>query len=176
MIKNRIELAKHFANLGLSKGAEIGVCDGYYSEVLLKTIPNLLLLCCDTWEDGTKWFESYGPALELLTPYKKAIIYREKSVDLAKNIPDASLDFVFIDGEHSYKSVHEDLWAWTPKVRKGGIISGHDYYVTKHGNRGVVEAVDEFAKDFDYKLELTEWDKTLPRKDDHQPCWFFTQK
>ena len=49
MITDRIELAKHFASLGFTKGAEIGVADGRYSKILCETIPSLKLIGVDVW-------------------------------------------------------------------------------------------------------------------------------
>lgn len=65
---------------------------------------------------------------------------RKTSVDGAKEFEDASIDVVFIDACHSYECVKEDIAAWLPKVKTGGIISGHDYY---WGDNGVKRAVDE---------------------------------
>ena len=52
----------------------------------------------------------------------------------------ASLDFVYIDACHDYRKVKNDICAWLPRVRSGGIIAGHDYD-RHHG--GVMKAVDE---------------------------------
>ena len=51
------------------------------------------------------------------------------SADAAKMVPDGSLDFVYIDGNHGYDAVLDDLMAWTPKVKEGGFIAGHDYRI-----------------------------------------------
>ena len=58
---------------------------------------------------------------------ERIIIKRNKSVNAAKEIIDGSIDIVFIDGNHSYKSVKEDIKAWLPKVRAGGFLCGHNY-------------------------------------------------
>ena len=50
------------------------------------------------------------------------------------------MDIVFLDADHKYKSVKEDIEAWYPKVRKGGILSGHDFRYTEWG---VIKAVTE---------------------------------
>ncbi len=42
---------------------------------------------------------------------------------------DKSIDFVFIDGDHSYDAVIKDIKAWLPKIKTGGILSGHDYEI-----------------------------------------------
>lgn len=49
------------------------------------------------------------------------------SVEVADSFKDESLDFVFIDGDHAYESIKEDILAWMPKIKNGGILAGHDY-------------------------------------------------
>lgn len=56
-----------------------------------------------------------------------AVFMHMSSAQAAAFISDGSLDLVFIDADHSYDGVAQDIALWTPKVRKGGIISGHDY-------------------------------------------------
>ena len=56
-------------------------------------------------------------------------------------IADGDLDWVFIDANHNYDYVRADIAAWTPKVRPGGIIAGHDYL--DRDGWGVIRAVDE---------------------------------
>jgi cephalosporin hydroxylase len=62
-------------------------------------------------------------------------------------VPDRSLDFVYIDGNHGYEAVLDDLAAWSPKVRTGGFISGHDYRVNAAKPFiEVVEAVNDWTR------------------------------
>jgi predicted O-methyltransferase YrrM len=173
-MKNRIELIKHFRDLGYKKGAEIGVFDGRFSEVICETIPGVELFCIDSWEIG-KIFPKKKIAVERLSKYPNVTIMHNTSLDAVKVINDRSLDFVFIDGEHSYPSVKEDIEAWTPKIKIGGIVSGHDFYKTRTGNTGVIDAVEEYTKKYNYKLELTDWDKDNPVRDDRQPSWYFNK-
>lgn len=174
-MKNRTELAKHFATLGFTKGAEVGVYTGYYSRTLLDNIPGLELLCVDSWTAGTWRERAYPVAKEVLTRYPGATLLRLPSVEAAKTVQDGSLDFVFIDADHSYKSVKEDLRAWSPKVRKGGIVSGHDYMEGRK-TVDVIRAVDEYVKEHNVELLLTDNDTKNPIKDDRQPCWYFIQQ
>ena len=53
-----------------------------------------------------------------------------------------SLDLVFIDGDHSYDAVVDDIEAWEPKVRPGGVLGGHDFAVNFEG---VIRAVTEWV-------------------------------
>jgi len=75
------------------------------------------------------------------------------SWDAASEFEDGSVDFVFIDADHEYDSVVKDIESWLPKVKKGGIISGHDYF----NPCGVKQAVDE---KFGNKVKF------------NGPCWF----
>lgn len=59
------------------------------------------------------------------TPKVHLII--ESSIEATKRFKDESIDFVYIDANHSYTFVRDDIQAWLPKVKKGGIIGGHDY-------------------------------------------------
>lgn len=171
-MKNRIKLLEHFRDIEFTKGAEIGVFDGRFSEQMLQIIPNLKLLSIDSWEMG-KIFPKKKVAVERLSKFENSTIIHDTSLNAAKEVEDRSLDFVFIDGEHSYKSVKEDINAWAPKVRVGGIVSGHDYYVTKTCNTGVIDAVNEYINEHNYKLKLTSHDFDNPIRDDRQHSWYF---
>jgi predicted O-methyltransferase YrrM len=146
----RVTLAQLFLDLGFINGAEIGVQTGVYSEVLLKNNPNLQLMCVDPWRayHGVTQEQSdkvYDWAISRLEPYKDRVtILRETSVEAARNVPDASLDFVYIDGAHDFNNVMLDILHWYPKVKRYGIFSGHDYYIFFRG--GVVRAVDTFTQ------------------------------
>lgn len=64
-----------------------------------------------------------------IEPFTDLITHIElPSVHAASQFHDASVDVVFIDGAHDYESVKADIAAWLPKVKKGGMISGHDYH------------------------------------------------
>lgn len=52
---------------------------------------------------------------------------RQRSTEAAKLYPDKSIDFVFIDGQHTYAAVCADIDAWLPKVKPGGLLAGHDH-------------------------------------------------
>lgn len=173
---NRTELAKHFAKKGFTKGAEIGVFYGYYSRVLLDNIPNLELLCVDSWNKNNARSRAYDLVLDLAKIYPNMSVVKANSMDAVKDVKDGSLDFVFIDADHHYKPVKEDITEWAKKVRVGGIVSGHDYVESRSGDCQVIKAVDEYVAEHKLKLELTDNDHHNPRRDDRQPCWYFTKK
>lgn len=76
-------------------------------------------------------------------------LIREKSVDAASRFQDNSIDFVYIDGDHTLEGIQADINAWWPKVKTGGIFCGDDYNPGKTGKGfkyGVVEGVNDFAQ------------------------------
>lgn len=77
---------------------------------------------------------------------KNVTVVRMPSVDAAKHLSHIEFDMVFIDADHSYQRVHEDLMAWGPLVRKGGLLCGHDYNISMdYAAFGVNKAVDELV-------------------------------
>lgn len=120
--------------LGYKIGAEIGVYRGDYSRWLLRIIPGLKLYGIDLWESypGYKDFgshdikEAYDVAVKNTTGYDCTLI-KEWSDVAADRFEDESLDFVYIDGNHSYEWCVRDIAKWSAKVKVGGIVSGHDY-------------------------------------------------
>jgi uncharacterized Rossmann fold enzyme len=141
-------------------GAEIGVFAGELSRKLLKR-EDLRLYLVDSWaahhsEDYAKSGDFHASLNEAqqeryfrMTHHMvyfaadRAKIIRKDSREAAKDIPDGSLDFVFIDADHTYEGCKGDIEAWLPKVKKGGFISGHDYENTEYPAWGVKQAVDE---------------------------------
>jgi hypothetical protein len=93
--------------------------------------------------------------------YRNVKIHQKPSVEAATSFADESLYFVFIDAAHDYKSVKDDIEAWTKKVIPGGIIAGHDY----NSHVGVKKAVKESFKDF--TVEGNCWVKRIPQTIDH---------
>lgn len=138
----RGDLPAMTAALGFTAGAEIGVWKGEFSARLCEGNPRLRMLCVDPWISYPAWRDTkntltdqeaaafmeaaYHAANERLMS-ANAMIIREFSTVAAESVPNASLDFVYIDGNHGKDAVLEDLAAWTPKIRPGGFISGHDY-------------------------------------------------
>lgn len=182
-MKNRLELAQYFADQGYHNGAEIGVFDGYFSLYLCKIIPSLHLYAVDAWKvyDGYRdhMFQknmdaAYELAKKRLEKYGPTII-KKFSVDASRDIPNGMLDFVYIDANHEYSSVKQDIELWTPKVRIGGTVAGDDYYVTPRGNTGVILAVDEYVRKNRYILHITDWDMENEVEDNRQPAWYFTR-
>jgi len=116
--------------LGLKKGAEIGVFEGSFSSLLLEKSSLEVLYSIDAWRrvDGGLMEESFLKATLALNQYgDRSVVIRSPSPVAADLFEDGSLDFIYIDADHRYEAVLADLNLWVPKVRRGGIISGHDY-------------------------------------------------
>ena len=86
-------------------------------------------------------FHACNDYLRRYAPSGRCCLQWGRSVDVAKGYEDESIDLVFIDGAHDYGNVSADIAAWLPKVKPGGIVSGHDY--SKAIFPGLVRAVTE---------------------------------
>ena len=75
----------------------------------------------------------------------RVVVHRETSIEAAPAVPDRSLDWVYVDGDHTYDAVRHDLEAWAPKLKPGGFLTGDDYGSFGWWEGGVRRAVDEFV-------------------------------
>ena len=167
-------LAELFAERGYTSGAEVGVWEGEFSEILCRANPALHLLCVDAWapypdyadhQTAVELTAAYQRALVRLRPYRCSLM-RMFSLQAAERIPDRSLDFVYLDANHTFEGLTADLEAWTPKVKVGGLIAGHDYHQFRR-SRGirVIEAVQSYTK----AHAIAPWFVLGRRQDQTQP-------
>jgi hypothetical protein len=140
-------------------GAEVGVWDGMTSEALLRNFPQLELWMIDPWRPyggesilGEQPQEGFDRARESALWWtdfagQRRHVLAEASPSAAAHFADESLDFAFLDGNHLYESIQADIIAWWPKIKRGGLLTGHDYGVHRDagGPWGVRRAVDEFT-------------------------------
>jgi len=151
-------------------GAEVGVWMGKTSQKLLEHFPNLFLYMIDRWcvppkgdsyyngstemvrSSMKEWQSVHAKAVRVVSPYRgRYKIMKTTTLEAASHIKDKSLDFVFIDADHSYEGVTGDIKAWLPKVKAGGLLCGHDY--ENENTKGEVKrAVHELLGD---KIELS---------------------
>ena len=142
-----------FNELGYRTGAEIGVAQGTYSKALLDGIPGLHLYAVDPWRPYQRITQEICD--DRKARYVEAVrgynvdVYAMPSVDASFLLDDGSLDFVYIDGDHRFDAVMLDLILWTPKVRPGGIVAGHDYF--HFYQSGVCHAVDTYTAAHDIR-------------------------
>ncbi len=148
---------------------EVGVCYGQSSVFMgveiINQKKNIKLNLVDSWDEN---FEKgmYDSFMNTIQPIKQEMgdklnIIRDLSVNASKKFNDNSLDFIFIDACHDYECVKEDLHVWYPKLKKDGIIAGHDYY---DGHVGVEQAVNEFFHEESDRLYNQEY------------CWVYFKR
>jgi len=167
--------------LNYKVGAEIGVDKAGFSQHVLSKTKIEKYYCIDSWQDDfgsdckPGYFDKDGnvrfnEAKEILKPYilnpdlpyldyvagVRAIMIRMTSIQAANTMTDSTLDFCYIDGDHSLEGIYEDLKSWIPKVKIGGIIAGHDY---KDGPRSGIN--DYFGHQLDYKIKTVVDNYTL---------------
>jgi len=173
--------------LGLEgKGVEIGVLRGFFSEIILKYSNLSILYSIDPWKEFDKNFytaldnapqdeqeKRYSLTIELLKKYKeRSKILRATSQEAAHFFGTETLDFIYIDANHSYEECKNDIELWWPKLKKGGIFAGHDYLnamFLPNRKYGIKKAVDEFIRKHKQELFVTseEWPTWYLIKDTH---------
>lgn len=131
---------------------EVGCWKGKSSAFLvvesINAQKNIKVFCVDTWE-GNDEIPINDSDMNNKTVFEKIMknmspvlghfnIVRSPSIDAAKKFEDESLDVVFIDASHHYVDVMNDILSWWPKIKKGGILSGHDIQIPD-----VIRAVNE---------------------------------
>ncbi len=157
---SRDDLPELFKDLGFKKGVEIGVYKGEFSEVIAKS--GIQLYSIDPWNlykdygnsRGQKRLdEQYRQTKERLDKYPNVTIIRKSSMDALADFEDGSLDFVYIDGNHQFAYVAEDIYHWAIKLKKGGVLAGHDYarFKSKNicGGCHAKEIVDAYVQAYD---------------------------
>ena len=144
-------LAEVFARAGFTKGAEIGVRRGKFTKILCQENPELHMLCVDPWMAyGFRYSEEkqeqiYRECVANLNDQNVTIL-RKTSMEGVKDVPLESLDFVYIDGNHQFDYVMEDIIHWSRRVRSGGVVACHDFHYGS--NVDVVQAVKAYTESY----------------------------
>jgi hypothetical protein len=174
-------------------GVEVGVFKGQFSKIVLDQWQGKLYMIDpwrplgDEYEDASNHknhADAYERTMENIRGYEeRAFMIRSLAEDVVDLFPDNSLDYIYIDANHAYEYVKQDIKLWYPKLKSGGLFAGHDYldldYYDKEshfaengkdkhiywqpsmeygGLFGVNPAVDEFCNQHGYTLNVTsEW-------------------
>lgn len=139
--------------------AEIGVRGGDHLRSLLKAGPEKLV-AVDLWEDDGLLAHNdsktppdqirrcYEAVLKIADKYPCVDVHKGSSRQIAREFGNDSFDFIYLDADHTYSGVTSDITSWWPKIRRGGVLAGHDYVLRRNPHGvifGVVPAVHEFV-------------------------------
>lgn len=144
------------------RGVEVGVRSAETSYYLLLHNPNLTLHLVDPYtpynDCGTPFTQEMQDEVKKKArdrlrdiPTGDWIWHEQPSLEAADQMIRNSVDFVFIDAEHTYDACWADMKAWYPVIRSGGVLSGHDFSMTP-----VKKAVTNFAQVMKLDLLTTE--------------------
>ncbi len=173
-ISNRQHFADIIKENGYKHVAEIGVRRGWFSEWLLKNT-EATVFSIDCWVDGSENIETHATiheTVDRLYPYGgRSILIKAFSEHIQDFFRDDCLGLVYIDALHEYNAIRNDIYAWWPKLKKGGCMSGHDY--SDHHWPGVFRAVNEFVQHHKLQLYVTELGDDYGEGDQGQRSFYF---
>jgi len=148
MIRDKKNFGEAMEERGFTVAAELGVQTGVFSDMYLYTSPSTTkYILVDTWAHRANYSDAanvdnarqeaiYQGMLKRLGPYRSAgtgragaelQIMRMWTTEAAPKVPDESIDFIYVDARHDYCGVKEDIEAWWPKLKTGGVMAGDDY-------------------------------------------------
>lgn len=143
-------------------GAEVGVWKGEFSSRLFKELTPLELHLIDPWKfqdafpdrmyggvvakSQEDMDDIYNSVAEMFAKHPNVKLHRGTSDNILKSFPDAYFDFIYIDGNHYYDFVLNDLNLSYKKIKKGGLLTGDDYIWGKDDGYPVKCAVEDFMK------------------------------
>ncbi len=189
---NREQIGDFLKHHNLNRiGVELGSFKGQFANTILNNWEGKLLMV-DVWRElphqeyddasnHREHIDAYSQSMENIKGFEdRAYMLRMKGEHACDFIQDESLDFIYIDANHTYDAVKQDLKLWYPKIKSGGLVMGHDYlpdyfYEGKEeknqavytypdgkpelakfsGFFGVKPAVDEFASENGYTVNKT---------------------
>jgi predicted O-methyltransferase YrrM len=124
------------------RGAEVGVMNGVHAYGLLDRMPNVFhLYLIDPYDGDYAVYKTNGVSNLAVFEDRKTFIHKRFRDCTSSDIPEV-LDFVYIDGDHSYSEVQRDLVKAVEFVKPFGVVCGHDYQMPD-----VRKAVEEYCND-----------------------------
>jgi len=150
-------MIEHFKALGDNlTGIEVGVCRGENLKAILDNCPNIRKIfgvdpytaysdkLTITQEKVDEWYEKAKEILQSYMLDDSAELIIRPSLEAVQMFGHESIDFVYIDGNHLYSMALADMRAWWPRIKKGGLLSGHDF---REKDVDVRRAVADFSKE-----------------------------
>lgn len=140
---------------------EVGVQKGNHAEVMKYYLNPLKLFLVDSWVNRDQMCKD---VYSRFSENDNIIIMHISSYEASLTFPNEFFDIVYIDADHSYEAVSQDLHCWFPKVKHGGMLSGHDWDKPACRTREnweslgieVQSAVQDFLKLYPHKLNISE--------------------
>ena len=149
-------------DITLNNIIEIGSFQGESTTIFSENFKDSKIFAVDIWnnnyDDTEVLINSINPAdvennFDIITKnYTNIIKIKMSSESFSNIVADNSIDFVYIDGDHTYKGVTNDIIKWRSKIKPGGYIGGHDYV---EGREEIIRAVNENF--IDYKIKIFGW-------------------
>ena|SRR3990167_7065866 len=182
----RLDLIRWFRELDYTKGAEIGVESGRYAELICQQNTQVKLYGIDPYLKYEEYHEYpnqeymegiYDHMYDTMAGYAKNgqfELIRKKSQDALADFEDGSLDFVYIDGNHEGDYPYQDIKGWAKKVRKNGIVAGHDFVRVKSLDFSIKDALKKYSEEENIKyFVLGRYGKKRGEVRDRTRSWMF---
>lgn len=151
-VVNKFPSNSHFVELGIYKGRSTA----FMIVEIINSKKIIQFDCIDSFDNWPEINWNGETHMKEFLNHMKPVegffnFIRAHSPEISYSYPNESLDFVFIDGDHSYEGVYNDIKAWMPKLKIGGIIAGHDYKWgnVDYGIEAVTKAVNDAFGTFD---------------------------
>lgn len=144
---------------------EVGVQEGIFSEYIMQRTQPSQLVLIDCWEkqpqhvyndianvSNQEQIRKFKRVCSKFSHLSQIKTIKNFSTPASYQFTDNSVDWIYLDANHSYAAVKEDIKNWWPKIKKGGFLTGHDYVL--QDNFGVVQAVNEFLEDNNLQMHM----------------------
>lgn len=154
-IKGFLELITDLKNININTLVEIGCYQGESTTIFAHCLPNTKIYAVDPFRTSYDIQKMTMVQLNFnkrISKFSNIIKIKKESLLACKDFEDKSLDSVYIDGDHSYNSVYNDILAWKKKIKDGGVICGHDYNL-----QSVKNAINDIFKKEVKIYEDTSW-------------------
>lgn len=186
----RIDIIRWIRELGFKRGVEIGVDHAEFSKQICENNNQLEMYGVDPYLKYDEYREYDSQAqMDGIYEHAKMVMsdhvakgrykfIREKSEDAVKQFADESLDFVYIDANHEAGFPYNDIDMWARKVRKDGMVMGHDYVRIKVLSFTIKDALEKYTKEHNINpwFVLGSYEVRSREIRDNSRSWMFVKK
>ena len=158
-----------------SKCIELGVQWGEHAKLIFDELRPSSLYLLDSWQSGVEhgttendeyYEELFNRTKETFSNYNNVKLIRDRTDVAHLKFYDKYFDFIYVDADHEYSAIKKDLNNWMPKLKRGGIIAGHDF---DDRRPGVIRAVNEFVENNSTLIKTFKMFGDV--KNNQIPCW-----